>query len=409
MNTSNNWIKFRFDEIVQNITDRVPIPSESGLEYYIGLEHLDTDQIRIKRFGSTKDVNATKFLCKKGDIIFGKRNAYLRKVAITDRDAVVSAHSMVFRPTEKIDEKFLHCFLQSSTFWKIAHAVSEGSMSPTIKWKILAKQEFLLPNLDEQKKIADLLWSIEDNIEKNENLIKINEKLKKGLLDELLIKGIGHTKLKKTKIGEIPEDWDLVTFESLSKVFTKQTGFDYSKTIKPSLSKGFKENHIPFIQNKDFEDKEINFNTDYYIPEEVAKNFKKILLDEKCLLISISGRIGNIGLFSNERLAFIGGAIAIVKFKDETYLEWCMRFFKSKPGQDQLFLNVKASSHQNLILSDLRKLLIPIPKEKEMNDILFKINEVDNLLNKMIQNKDSLYQLKKKMTDEIFKREVKLK
>ena len=57
-----NWSKVRFDEISKNITDRVDKPKESGLDYYIGLEHLDTDEIRIKRFGSTKDVEATKHL-----------------------------------------------------------------------------------------------------------------------------------------------------------------------------------------------------------------------------------------------------------------------------------------------------------------------------------------------------------
>ena len=113
-NMPPNWIKVRFDEIAENITDRIDKPNESGLEYYIGLEHLDTDQIRIERFGSTEDVKATKFLCKKGDIIFGKRRSYLRKVAVTDRDAVVSAHSMVIRPKgELIVSEFLPCFMQS--------------------------------------------------------------------------------------------------------------------------------------------------------------------------------------------------------------------------------------------------------------------------------------------------------
>jgi len=218
MTNKNKWIKVKFGEIVQNITDRIDKPSESGLDYYIGLDQLDTDQIRIKRFASTSDVEATKFLCKKGDIIFGKRNAYLRKVAISDRDAVVSAHSMVLRPFgELIDSKFLPCLLQSSTFWKVAHSISEGSMSPTIKWKNLSKQNFTIPSVEEQKRIAELLWAIEDNIEKTEKMIEVNEKLKKGLLNELLTKGIGHKKFKETEIGEIPEEWDLVKIDEITE------------------------------------------------------------------------------------------------------------------------------------------------------------------------------------------------
>ena len=79
------WEKVKFGDIAKNITNRIDNPKKSGLKDYIGLEHLDTDEIRIKRYGSPDEVEATKFLCKKGDIIFGKRRAYLRKLAITSR------------------------------------------------------------------------------------------------------------------------------------------------------------------------------------------------------------------------------------------------------------------------------------------------------------------------------------
>jgi type I restriction enzyme S subunit len=113
----SQWKKVKFEDIIENITDRIDNPQEAGLSNYIGLEHLDTDGIRIKRYGSPNDVQATKFLCKKGDIIFGKRRAYLRKLAVTERDAVVSAHSMVLRPKAgKIYSDFLPWFLHSSQF-----------------------------------------------------------------------------------------------------------------------------------------------------------------------------------------------------------------------------------------------------------------------------------------------------
>ena len=215
----SDWQKVKFDEIATIITDRIEKPIESGLKDYIGLDHLDTDCIRIKRFGSTEDVDATKFLCKKGDIIFGKRNSYLRKVAVSDRDAVVSAHSMVLRPTgNKIYPDFLPCFMQSSTFWKTAHSISEGSMSPTIKWKTLAAQEFWLPSIEEQKKISELLWSIEYNIQKTEKLIDTTEKLKQGLLNELLTKGIGHTRFKDSELGRIPEEWEVVKLGDITEM-----------------------------------------------------------------------------------------------------------------------------------------------------------------------------------------------
>ena len=279
---SSDWQKVRFDEISTVVTDRIDKPIESGLEDYIGLEHLDTDCIRIKRFGSTEDVDATKFLCKKGDIIFGKRNSYLRKVAISDRDAVVSAHSMVLRPMgNKIYPDFLPCFMQSSIFWKTAHSISEGSMSPTIKWKTLAAQEFWLPSIEEQKKISELLWSIEDNIQKTEKLIETTEILKQGLLNELLTKGIGHTRFKDSELGRIPEEWEVVKLEDLT---TKIVDGVHKK---PDYS----EKGIPFITIKNLTSSSgIDFEDVNYITEEQHFEYIKRANPEKWRYISYKRR-----------------------------------------------------------------------------------------------------------------------
>ena len=242
------WEKVKFGDIAKNITARIDNPKESGLEDYIGLEHLDTDEIRIKRYGSPGEVEATKFLCKKGDIVFGKRRAYLRKLAVASRDAVVSAHSMVLRPKEeKVLTEFLPWFLQSSQFWKTAFAISEGSLSPTIKWKTLSVQEFWLPSRGEQKKIAEILWSIESNVEKLEVLIKVAQKLKKGLLEELLRKGISHKKFKKTELGEIPVDWQIVSLGEICEERKDKAYPPYERQKYVSLEQMDSDNLIQCI------------------------------------------------------------------------------------------------------------------------------------------------------------------
>lgn len=98
---------------------------------------------------------------------------------------------------------------------------------------------------------------------------------------------------------------------------TKQTGFDYSKTIKPNLSNVKLQGYIPFLQTKNFKGKTFDLNTDYYLPEEIAKGFPKILLDSECLLLSIVGAsIGNVGIYDGKILAMLGGAICKVKLLD---------------------------------------------------------------------------------------------
>ncbi len=162
--------------------------------------------------------------------------------------------------------------------------------------------------------------------------------------------------------------------------FTKQTGFDYSASIKPTLIKEQLPNYIPFIQNKDFSGHYINYKTDYFIPNEVAIRFPQILLNEKCLLISIVGSIGNVAVFNHSQDAFTGCAIAVLKFKEKKSLDFVMHFLMSASGQKSLLNIVKASSHKSIILADLRDLLIPLPPLNEQIAIANVLSDVDRYL-----------------------------
>jgi type I restriction enzyme S subunit len=106
--TAKDFETVRFDKIAINISERVE-PKKTELTTYVGLEHLDADNLKIERTGTPDDVIGTKLKIYKGDIIFGKRRAYLRKVAVSHFDGIASAHSMILRANEKnIEKDFLH-------------------------------------------------------------------------------------------------------------------------------------------------------------------------------------------------------------------------------------------------------------------------------------------------------------
>lgn len=156
------WQMVKFGDIAKHISKRVE-PSETDLEIYVGLEHLDPDNLKIKRYGTPSDVEGQKLLVKKGQIIFGKRRAYQRKVAVADWDCICSAHAMVLEAnSEKIIPEFLPFFMQSDVFMNRAVAISEGSLSPTIKWKTLEQQQFIIPVKGEQERILSILIKIEE-------------------------------------------------------------------------------------------------------------------------------------------------------------------------------------------------------------------------------------------------------
>ncbi|MBD2813230.1 restriction endonuclease subunit S [Xenorhabdus sp. Flor] len=156
------WQIVKFGDIAKHISKRVE-PSETNLEIYVGLEHLDPDSLKIKRHGAPSDVAGQKLLVKKGQIIFGKRRAYQRKVAVADWDCICSAHAMVLEANPKnVIPEFLPFIMQSDVFMNRAVAISEGSLSPTIKWKVLSEQKFVIPSMGLQKEILSSLKKIEE-------------------------------------------------------------------------------------------------------------------------------------------------------------------------------------------------------------------------------------------------------
>jgi type I restriction enzyme S subunit len=170
---------YRFEDFVENIREQaMPAPADSGK--YIGLEHLESGSLHLKRWGTEVELKGLKFKMKKGDLLFARRNAYLRRIAIAPHDGFFSAHGMIFRPkTKLVSSDFLPFFFQSDLFMDRAIKISVGSLSPTINWGTLREQEFLLPSLEDQKIMADLLWSIDGVVEKK---IALKEQLSKTYL-----------------------------------------------------------------------------------------------------------------------------------------------------------------------------------------------------------------------------------
>ena len=123
-------------------------------------------------------MEGTKLRFYKGDIIFGRRRAYQRKTALATTDGICSAHAMVLRAKEDVvDPSFFPFLFHSKQFIDMAITISVGGLSPTINWKDISKQEFLLPPKSEQKRLAELLWAADEMIEKEKRSFKLIENL----------------------------------------------------------------------------------------------------------------------------------------------------------------------------------------------------------------------------------------
>lgn len=199
--------KYRFDEIAINSTQKKK-PTEEDKVCYIGLEHIDSGCFDVVRWGSDVAPTGDKLLMQKGDVLFGKRRAYQRKVAIAPFDGIFSAHGMVLRPNLKvIDANYFPFFISSDKFMETAVRISVGGLSPTINWKDLARQEFELPSLDEQKVLADKLWAAYRLKEAYKKLLVATDEMVKSQFIEMFGGGANRIKLSSLCSTFVDGDW----------------------------------------------------------------------------------------------------------------------------------------------------------------------------------------------------------
>lgn len=247
-----HWKKYRFDEMVLNIAERVE-PSQTNLDVYVGLEHIDPDCLHLSRHGHPSDVEGTKLRFYKGDIIFGRRRAYQRKTALATTDGICSAHAMVVRAKEDVvDPMFLPFLFHSKSFIDMAITISVGGLSPTINWKDIAKQEFLLPPKAEQKRLAKLLWAADEMVEKEKREREKMEELYNYQIEDLFVGekvtfGNCANINERTLSAKTPNDYKFHYIDIASIVSPKRLGplTEYSFADAPSRARRIvKQNDI---------------------------------------------------------------------------------------------------------------------------------------------------------------------
>lgn len=162
----STWKRVAFGGVVRNVNVSVRDAAAAGIERAIAMEHLDPGELKIERWGAVSDGTTFTRRVTPGQTLFGRRRAYQRKVAYAEFDAICSGDILTFEADDsQLLPEFLPFLVQSDGFFDHALGTSAGSLSPRTNWGALADFEFDLPPLDEQKRIADLLWAVEQHRE----------------------------------------------------------------------------------------------------------------------------------------------------------------------------------------------------------------------------------------------------
>ena len=156
------WTRVAFGDVVRLCTERTSDPAAEGFERYVGLEHLDPGDLAMRRWGDIADGTTFTTVFRPGQVLFGKRRAYQRKVAVPDFSGVCSGDIYVLESgnDRHLLPELLPFVCQTDSFFDHAVGTSAGSLSPRTNWRSLAAYQFALPPLDEQHRLANVLTAV---------------------------------------------------------------------------------------------------------------------------------------------------------------------------------------------------------------------------------------------------------
>ena len=158
-----SWRKVQLAEVCEEISIRVDNPALSGQSRFVGLEHFDSGELKIRRWGSPENLDSSMKSFLSGDVLFARRNAYLKRASLADFGGLCSGDAIVLRENRELFVPgFLAFILNTDRFWEFAIANAAGTMSRRVNGKTLMRYEFHLPSLEQQRRIAGILWAVDE-------------------------------------------------------------------------------------------------------------------------------------------------------------------------------------------------------------------------------------------------------
>lgn len=167
-----NWTPVKFCDVAFEPKENSKDIYNESIGHVVGLEHIDSEDIHLTRSGAVEKTTTFSKKFRKGDVLFGRRRAYLKKAALASFDGICSGDITVFRAKKNLLPELLPFIVSNEKFFDHAVKHSAGGLSPRVKFKDLANYEFLLPQKDQQSKLAELLWAMDEVIESEKEMLK---------------------------------------------------------------------------------------------------------------------------------------------------------------------------------------------------------------------------------------------
>lgn len=404
------WIIEPFDKCISIKNGQV----DPKIEPYCNMPHIGPGNIekftgKLLCFNTAKEDMQTsgKYLFDEEDVLYGKINPQLGKVAYPKFKGVCSADMYPLRANKKVlIPLFLKYLLLSQDFFKYSVSVSMRTGMPKINRDELSEYKLLLPMVNEQEKISLILTSVDEQIGITDNLIEKTKELKKGLMQKLLTKGIGHSRFKNTEIGRIPEEWEVVLLNDITSVITKGT-------TPTTYGYNFEEEGINFIKIESINDTNgtLNQNTFSKISKECNEKLSRSILEEEDILFAIAGAtIGKCAIVTKECMpANTNQALAVIRVNKNIDNKFIFHQLRGQIIQNKIE-NLKTNTAQpNLNLKQIGEFVIVLPRLEEQQKISLILSSVDEQIGQYEFKKEKFQELKKGLMQKLFTGNIRVK
>ena len=389
-NLPSGWKVVRLGEICEINPSSRKLPEKF---YYIDLEGVEKGILHSLKevFLETAPSRAQRLL-EKGDILFQMVRPYQKNNFLFELNGDFVASTGYAQIRTKQNRDFIFQYLNFDTFTKKVIEKCTGSNYPAINASVFSNLMILLPPLDEQEKIAEILSTWDEAINLTINLIENKKQFKKALMQNLLT--------AKIRFPEFQDEWEE---DKLAKNVKIQCGYSFE-------SKDFKKQGIPIIRISNISNTSIYMNMTDLVYFDEIQNEKKFLIKKNDLLIAMSGATaGKVSIYNLEQKAYLNQRVGLFRVTSPLLVNYgfLTQFVFSNFFSKQLILLLSTSAQPNISLKDIENLKIKLPnlnEQQKIAEVLTACDDEINLLNLKLEN---LKKAKQGLRQKLLKGEIR--
>jgi type I restriction enzyme S subunit len=399
---SHEWRTVKLSDVTRKRAENVDASDIDG-ERHVGLEHIEPNTPKPD-WEDSDELSSTKRRFYSEDILFAKLRPNLEKAAQPDFDGVCSTDIFTIEAEDGVNSKYLLYRLSSKPAYDHARRTSVGTRMPRTSWNLFSNFEFDLPPLPEQRKIASVLYNVDEAIRKTEEIIEGTKRVKKGVMQEVFREGIEGKDTKETWLGEVPNDWEIVQFSELisetrNGIYKKEDeyGGDY-----PILKMGDMFGDIVLkadpdeMEKVELSDKEI---------EKYEIQQGDLLFARRSLNVEGAGECTLIPELSQTTV--FESSMIRVRLEETAFPNFYAQYFESPVGSKSIERIVTTTTASGIAGEDLRNLRIPLPELEEQQQIADVLEVFDERIDSLIQEKSRLHRLKRALMQDLLTGEVR--